>query len=269
MVINKKEIEGNNCYCFHNIGFDYVNENAEVVIVGITPGLTQMNNDNDESKTVKQKHAFAGTRMRNNLKAMFDGIKLREFLHIDGLPYEEGEESGMQKKKMCLWSDEFFNKVEMTSLLKEATFCNCSMFNDPKKIKNSEVLTEAFEKGFKKDCAKYTKAKMFVALGKKVKPKLEELRAEGVINAPIVGLAHPSGSNTNDIKKFKEDVSGGEIREAFIEHIAMQIKKEFDFRLEKSKDMARQAIGSMSIEQLGDINMKDFIKDVFQKMAIE
>lgn len=194
-------IEGDNCYCFHDIGFDYVNENAEVVIVGITPGVTQMKKGkSQEPREIKREHAFAGKNMRRNLIEMFKGIQLGDHLKISG-EYE------VMEAGVALWSDEFFDKVEMTSLLKEATFCNCRMFNNPSKIEDSDALKEVFEKGFKKDCAKYTKAKLFIALGNKVKDELERLKNEEVINANIIAIPHPSGANNGRVKAFLDGLN--------------------------------------------------------------
>lgn len=73
--------------------FDYINEEAKVVIAGITPGLHQMkkaytavienNHLNDEEllHTVKKSASFEGS-MRKNLIAMLDELELPKYLDI-------------------------------------------------------------------------------------------------------------------------------------------------------------------------------------------
>ena len=145
---------------------DYVNSKAKVVIVGITPGNEQIKNSRKDKtkKEIKMDNAFAG-KMRKPLIEMLNYIQLNKYLGI----------------KTCesLWEKDF-NKVEFTSLLKEATYeykmvngkREEKMFNDPSKIPKVKKLNNAFEKGFMADCKKYKDAKLFIALGKYNKPKI-------------------------------------------------------------------------------------------------
>lgn len=75
--------------------FEYVNKQAKIVIVGITPGLHQMERSyatvmdvNNQIKTneeilqeVKKRSSFEGT-MRNNLIAMLDELQLHSYLGL-------------------------------------------------------------------------------------------------------------------------------------------------------------------------------------------
>ncbi|MGZ9817738.1 hypothetical protein ACXM0N_17825 [Peribacillus simplex] len=75
--------------------FDYVNERAKVVIVGITPGLHQMkksystvinarghlHSDEEILHEVKKNSSFEGT-MRKNLVQMLDELGLHTYLNI-------------------------------------------------------------------------------------------------------------------------------------------------------------------------------------------
>ncbi len=60
---------------FESTEFDYVNPKAEVVIVGITPGNSQLDGSREglTPREIKRKFAFAG-RMRPNLVNMLDFI---------------------------------------------------------------------------------------------------------------------------------------------------------------------------------------------------
>ena len=93
---------------FEPTEFDYVNPMAQVVIVGITPGNSQLDGSREgmSSKEIKRKYAFAGS-MRPNLINLLDYIGVNSFLEIETCK--------------SLWQEDF-DKVDMTSLLVEATY---------------------------------------------------------------------------------------------------------------------------------------------------
>ena len=172
-------------FIFEPTGFNYVNSEAEVVIVGITPGNSQSKGERKKMspKEIKRTYAFKGG-IRKNIVKMLDYIGINTLLGI--------------KTCMSLW-EEHFGRVELTSLLKDATYVIKSsgktMFKDTKEIAKSVLLTEKFETGFVRDCAQYKKAKIFVACGQGVYEELLKLKDRGIITAPIVAIAHPSGNN--------------------------------------------------------------------------
>jgi exonuclease I len=172
-------------FAFEPTGFDYVNPKAEVVIVGITPGNSQQkgNREGLSSQEIKRKYAFAGT-LRKNMVSMLDYIGVNNLLGINSCN--------------SLWKKDF-DRVEMTSLLKDATYIvgksGKTMFKDTEMIAKSEELTEKFENGFVKDCQHYKRARLFVACGQGVYNELMKLKERGVITAPVVAIAHPSGNN--------------------------------------------------------------------------
>lgn len=181
IIFNMKDL-----YSFVPTGFDYVNPEAEVVIVGITPGNSQLKGEREEMspEEIKRTYAFKG-RTRDNIVKMLDFIGVNTLLGIETCASFWGED---------------FGRVELTSLLKEATFelkedGRIEMFKKTKDIAKSKLLTEKFENGFVKDCAQYTKAKLFVACGEGVYDELLKLKDCGIITAPVVGIAHPSGNN--------------------------------------------------------------------------
>lgn len=171
---------------FEPTGFDYVNPDAEVVIVGITPGNSQVKGEREgmSPKEIKRTYAFKGG-IRKNIVKMLDYIGVNTMLGI--------------KSCASFWREDF-GRVELTSLLKDATYVvekgGRAMFKDTEDIAKSKLLTEKFEMGFVKDCAQYTKAKLFVACGQGVYDKLLKLKDRGIITAPVVAIAHPSGNNS-------------------------------------------------------------------------
>ena len=105
-----------------------------------------------------------------------------------------------------LWGDDF-NKIEMTSLLKEATYIlkkdgTKEMFKDTKKIAKSAKLTQMLHEGFVADCKNYMNARLFVACGPNVYGVLEDLQKQNLIQVPIVAIAHPSGANAGRISCY-------------------------------------------------------------------
>ena len=171
---------------FEPTGFEYQNTKAKVVIVGITPGNSQLKGDREglDLREIKRKNAFAGS-MRPHLINMLDYIGVNRLLDIESCS--------------SLW-EEGFDKVDMTSLLKEATYelkkdGSKTMFKDVKKIAKSEKLTRMLEEGFVKDCSNYEYWVLYVACGPGVYNTLKELQAKGKIVGDVIGIAHPSGAN--------------------------------------------------------------------------
>ena len=178
---------------FEKTEFDYVNSKALVVLVGITPGNSQRQGAREglSSKEIKRRNAFAG-KMRNPLIKMLDYIGVNSILSIASCK--------------SLWEDDF-SKVEMTSLLKDATYeitkdGKKEMFKNVSRIRRSPKLQEKFNDGFVTDCKSYSNAKLFVACGPGVYDMLLWLKEEGVISTPVVGIAHPSGANAGRISCY-------------------------------------------------------------------
>lgn len=178
---------------FEKTEFDYTNPEAQVVIVGITPGNSQLENSREgkSPREIKRENAFGGN-MRPNLIKMLDYVGVNKVLGIESC--------------QTLWEEDF-DKVEMTSLLKEATYelnknGGRDMFKNTKKIAKSQKLTQMLMDGFVEDCKHYTKARLFVALGPGVSEELNKLKKQGLISAPIIAMAHPSGANSGRISCF-------------------------------------------------------------------
>lgn len=180
-------------YCFKTARFDYVNPKAMVVFVGITPGNSQLDGSREgmSPREIKREYAFAG-KMRPNLVNMLDYIGVNSLLNIESCK--------------SLW-DEDFDKVDMTSLLVDATYeikknGTEEMFQHAEKIAKSEELTKRLKEGFVKNCRKYENPLLFVACGSGVYDVLKRLQKEKKINGEVVAIAHPSGANMKCIQCY-------------------------------------------------------------------
>ena len=197
---------------FKESGMDYVNPKARVVIVGITPGNSQMEASRcgKSKKEIKRENAFAG-KMRPKLVEMLDAIGVNRLLGI--------------KNCDTLWSGDF-DKVQMTSLLRDATYKGRKMYRGSPSILNTPKLKAALMDGFvKQDCRKCKNAKLYVALGPKVKEVLDVLKAKGELIAPIVTIPHASGANRGRIavflkKRSPKDSNTAELRAAEMRGVA-------------------------------------------------
>ncbi len=167
-------------------GMYYTNPKARVIIVGITPGTNQISKsrENLSPREIKRQNAFAGKTMRKNLIDMLDHVGVNNVLGISSCN--------------TLWDDDF-DKVEMTSLLKDATSVNDKPITNLAILKRSKKLQEVFQKGFVQDCSKYTHAALFIGLGPGVYSVLKDLASEGVIRGKVIGMSNPSGSNAGRI----------------------------------------------------------------------
>lgn len=186
-------IRNNEKYLFEPTAFDYVNPKAEVVIVGITPGNSQLDGSREgmSPREIKRKYAFAG-KMRPNLMKMLDFIGVNRLLGIESCS--------------TLWEEDF-DKVDMTSLLVEATYelkkdGTTEMFRHANKIAKSEKLTRMLEEGFVKNCSSYENSVLYVACGLGVYDVLKGLLEEQKIKGQVVGIAHPSGANMKCIQCY-------------------------------------------------------------------
>jgi len=183
--------------------FDYINKSASVVIVGITPGWSQMeksfktfisevNNSSTYSialRKVKTESSFAGS-MRTNLIKMLD-------------------ELGLNSKLNLLSCEELFNTdnelLHSTSALKYPVFKNGKNYtgSSPSPIEN-EFLWGQIEKNLVDELS-YFEDKLIIPLGKNVNNILTKLESVNKLNSNCVlrGFPHPSGANGHRAKQFE------------------------------------------------------------------
>lgn len=186
-------------YAPHN---EIINSNAQVFIVGITPGWQQtsiayktankcLNNNLDYETTkyeCKRNSRFAGS-MRKNIIAMLDELELPKYLNI---------------ASSSMLFDECDNLLHTTSIIPYPVFVNMKNYtgSNPKIIEN-EILYSYVKKYFYNE-AKILHKALFIPLGKSVEEILEKMIEEGIINESqcLLGFPHPSGANGHRLKQF-------------------------------------------------------------------
>lgn len=181
--------------------FEYINPTARVVVVGITPGHTQMLNAlrearrqleqgvSDEAvlKAAKTTGAFSGP-MRPNLTGLLDAVGIQWWLGI----------------RSCT---ELFESaahlVQTTSVLRNPVFIGGDNYNGTPNMTKHPLLREQLMTYFAEDVAALPRA-VFVPLGDKVAEALHFLADAGRMdrNRILDGLPHPSGANAERIAYF-------------------------------------------------------------------
>jgi hypothetical protein len=181
--------------------FDWVNTNARVVLVGITPGKTQMENalaeakraildgapDSEVLRRAKTTGAFSGS-MRPNLITLLDAVRLQYWLGL---------------RSCSELFDSASNLLQTASVLQHPVFVNGENYNGkPDPIKHP-LLWDLVIQHFGKMCSQLPNA-VFVPLGPVPSKVLTRLCQLGMLDSHRVleGLPHPSGANAERIKYF-------------------------------------------------------------------
>ena len=189
--------------------FDYVNTDAQLVIVGITPGRTQMNKANRAAALAIQsglsediallnakKAASFGGEMRDRLTALLDHSKINQHLGISSC--------------RTMW-EQHNHLVHFTSVLRNPVF---AMDGAVENNYTGSSPTLATHKGFAAQRADFrnellsiTKKALILPLGAKVAHAIQSLVKSGaipltrVLNADgkVAEFAHPSGQNAETV----------------------------------------------------------------------
>lgn len=185
--------------------FEYVNEQAKVVIVGITPGLHQMKksystvidavgteSDNEEIlRRVKNNSSFEGP-MRKNLVKMLDEIGLNGHL---------GVSSSLELFEQAS------HMVHTTSVLAYPVFHNGKNYSGstPNLLKN-DILKKYLTENFVSELENLSDA-LLIPLGVNVSNALNYLADQGLVASGNIlsGFPHPSGGNGHRHKQFAEN----------------------------------------------------------------
>jgi hypothetical protein len=181
--------------------FEYINPKARIVIVGITPGRTQMLNALRELRrqldagvceaaalrAAKLTGAFSGA-MRPNLVALMDAIGLHGWLGIKSCADLFGISSEL---------------VQTASVLRNPVFLKGDNYNGTPSMIRHKLLQAQLVEGFGQDVKELPRA-VYVPLGDKVTEALYFLADRGLLNRQQIldGLPHPSGANTERIAYF-------------------------------------------------------------------
>lgn len=189
--------------CFY-APFEHVNKAAKIVLIGITPGYTQMNralvaaSQAIRAKTdvdlaiseVKKEGSFSGT-MRGKLTSTLDKIGCQNRLGIGC----SGELWGVNN-----------HLVNFCSLLKYPVFRNGKSYNGKLKLMKVPELKSMLVDEFAKDLQSIPESAELIPLGEFVAGVISELDAQRLIpqkikrfEGRIVALPHPSGANAESI----------------------------------------------------------------------
>lgn len=204
LLIDKKE-ELEIYYSPHN---EYINLDARVFIVGITPGFQQMstaiatarreleNSDNIKEIQYKCKKAgrFSGS-LRKNLIGMLDKIELNKSLKIENC-------SQLFEEKDYL--------LHTFSLIPYAVFVKGKNYSGhtPKLIRSEFLMKYIYENFICELKALNNLDKiLIVPLGRSVEEVLYKLCENKIINEKQIlkGFPHPSGANVNRLVQLEEN----------------------------------------------------------------
>lgn len=176
--------------------FEAVNPRARLVLVGITPGPTQMVNACMAARSVLQnggRHeeailagkstgAFSGEPLRSNLLRQLRHWGVHEWLQIDDVEDLFGSSRHL---------------MQTTSLIRYPTFVGEKPYAGTPDMLRHPLLRRYLDEFFVQEVRQLPDA-VFVSLGATVQRVLEALVAEGVIprERVITGMQHPSGQST-------------------------------------------------------------------------
>lgn len=196
----------NNLTVYYSPIGEYINTEAKVVIVGITPGFEQMRIAFEEAtdalhhgasleetaRLVKYTASFAGT-MRRNLVQMLDALELPALLGI------ETTASLFHQHQELL---------HPTSLLKQPVFYRKKNYSGHQpKISRSPLLRHYAEEHFVAEINQLRKPTLLIPLGRVVEAQVRSLIHDGRIEQHqlLSGFPHPSGANGHRKKQFEEN----------------------------------------------------------------
>ena len=183
--------------------FDYITPTAKIVLVGITPGKTQLLNallslekcftPAEALIVTKKEGAFSG-RLRENLVELLNCICIHKKLNITNSSSLFGEDSHL---------------IHTTSVLRQPVFIKGKDYSGstPDMLKHP-LLQKQIELYLKEEIRQLPDA-IYIPLGSKVAKVFEIFIQQGLLNENQVlsGLPHPSGANAGRISYFLGNTS--------------------------------------------------------------
>lgn len=183
-------------YSLRYIPFEYVNRNARLVIVGITPGTTQLQLAYAAAQRllaegasydvilqeIKKDATFGGPSMRPNLLRMLRHFRFEQLLGVDNVDSLWGKSAGL---------------LHATSVVPNAAFKRGKMFAGSfEEVMKSPLLRECFEDCLLPSLRELSKDALYIALGPCPMDALDYCVKAGVIGGSQVlgAFCHPSGS---------------------------------------------------------------------------
>lgn len=189
-------------YAPHN---EYINREAKVIVVGITPGWTQMKTAYEQFrksldagngietclKATKNAARFAGS-MRTNLLDMLNECNIPKALQLPNA------ESLFEKN--C-------HLLHTTSVIKYPVFLKGKNYTGHQPpIERSTLLQRYAYEEFPKELARIIPPALVIPLGKTVEKVISALIGKQVLpeHTYIGGFPHPSGANGHRKKQFQQ-----------------------------------------------------------------
>lgn len=176
--------------------FEYINTEARIVLVGITPGPTQMVNANNEArrsllagkstleamKNAKDTAAFSGEPLRSNLINQLNHWGVHQWLRIS-------DSANLFAEKRHL--------IQTTSLLRYPVFVDDKDYRGTPDMIKHPLLKNNLLKHFVSEVEQIKEA-IFFGLGPQVQKVLDHLVEQKILPADRVigGMLHPSGNCT-------------------------------------------------------------------------
>ncbi|MFC5652591.1 uracil-DNA glycosylase family protein [Paenibacillus solisilvae] len=187
-------------YAPHN---EYVNLSAKIVIIGITPGWTQMRiamqearkglekglADEEIGKRAKEEARFAGS-MKHHLISLLNALQLHKHLNLPSCEELFGEHRELLHSTSLLPYPVFFHKKNYTgsrpNLLSTPSLLEAARLHMAEELR---LLGQI----------------LIIPLGKTVESVLRLLEREGKLDGRqcLWGFPHPSGANGHRHKQFK------------------------------------------------------------------
>lgn len=181
--------------------FDHIATNAKLVIVGITPGLSQatvalaaarqhLANGVDLPEVLRRAKltaSFSGP-LRSNLVAMLDSIGVHSFFGLKTTAdlFAPGAEH-----------------VHFTSALRYPVFVDGKNYNGTPDMLKTPILRQMIDTHLAEEAALLPKS-LWLPLGPKAETALQHLATNGLLEKSRIlrGLPHPSGANAERIAVF-------------------------------------------------------------------
>ena len=175
--------------------FEYINPQAKIVIIGITPGLQQMIQsfqaikDGKSLREVKDLSSFKGS-MRTTLVKFLDELKINNILKIQS----------------CESLFNINNKyLHSTSLVKYPVFDKGKNYSGVNILKK-KILLDFIEDNFLKELEVF-QGSIIIPLGNSVSSTIDYLNTKHQLKLKcfLKGFPHPSGLNARKNIQFKEN----------------------------------------------------------------
>ncbi|WP_175762544.1 MULTISPECIES: hypothetical protein [Burkholderia] len=193
--------------------FEYVNREAKLVIVGITPGNTQLELSYGKAqellrhrhptdmilREIKKVGAFGGPSMRPNLLKMLRHFEFERLLGIEDVE--------------SLWSSHA-DLLQSTSVVPHAAFKAGKMFAGSfDEVMASPLLSECFRDCFVPSVREMASDTLFVGLGPCPEAALDWCVHHGALQRKQVlgAFCHPSGAGGSTTRYYLREVTKGEL----------------------------------------------------------